>query len=50
MLRLNRATKIALAVITLQPQWMPQLTPVDARLRGISAVSEKVAWASVCKS
>jgi photosystem II stability/assembly factor-like uncharacterized protein len=29
-----------------QPHWMPQLTSVDARLRGISAVSERIAWAS----
>lgn len=28
------------------PVWTPQLTGVNARLRGVSAVSEKVAWAS----
>lgn len=28
------------------PSWTPQLTGVAARLRGISAVSDKVAWAS----
>jgi len=29
-----------------QPTWTPQLTGVNSRLRGISAVSGKVAWAS----
>jgi len=28
------------------PAWTPQLTGVNARLRGVSAVSTKVAWAS----
>jgi photosystem II stability/assembly factor-like uncharacterized protein len=28
------------------PAWTPQLTGVNARLRGVSAVSAKVAWAS----
>jgi len=28
------------------PAWTPQLTGVNARLRGVSAVSDKVAWAS----
>ena len=28
------------------PAWTPQLTGVNARLRGVSAVSHKVAWAS----
>lgn len=28
------------------PVWTPQLTGVNARLRGVSAVSDKVAWAS----
>lgn len=29
-----------------QPQWTPQTSGVTARLRGVSAVSERVAWAS----
>lgn len=32
--------------VTAAPVWTPQLTGVNARLRGISAVSERVAWAS----
>lgn len=40
------AALITVPLLALQAQWMPQLTGVDARLRGISAVSEKVAWAS----
>lgn len=37
---------IAAPTIAFQPQWTPQLTSADVRLRGVSAVSEKVAWAS----
>ena len=37
---------LAAPLFAFQLQWTPQLTSVDARLRGISAVSEKVAWAS----
>ena len=37
---------LAVPLVASQLQWTPQLTSVDARLRGISAVSEKVAWAS----
>src|ERR1041385_8719681 len=28
------------------PQWTPQTSNVNARLRGVSAVNERVAWAS----
>jgi photosystem II stability/assembly factor-like uncharacterized protein len=34
------------AVILAQPKWTPHLTGVTARLRGLSAVSERVLWAS----
>lgn len=40
------AIAVAVPVAASQLQWMPQLTSIDARLRGVSAVSEKVAWAS----
>ena len=38
----------AAAGVTLMaaPAWTPQLTGVNARLRGISAVSDKIVWAS----
>lgn len=37
---------LSLPVAAFQPQWTPQLTKVDVRLRGVSAVSDTVAWAS----
>jgi photosystem II stability/assembly factor-like uncharacterized protein len=41
------AAGLALAVVAgAQAPWTPQLTGVNARLRGISAVSDTVAWAS----
>ena len=49
MLRRSVAVVTVLWVSTLGaagPTWTPQLTGVKARLRGISAVSDKVAWAS----
>jgi photosystem II stability/assembly factor-like uncharacterized protein len=42
----SSAVAVAVPVVTSQLQWTPQLTSIDARLRGVSAVSEKVAWAS----
>jgi len=46
-----RATVAAILVsaaiaVSAQSNWTPQLTGVDARLRGISAVGDRVAWAS----
>ena len=35
-----------LAVVLLAPSWTPQTSGVTVRLRGVSAVSESVAWAS----
>src|SRR3954463_1869657 len=35
-----------LAVVFLSPGWTPQTSGVTARLRGVSAVSDRVAWAS----
>lgn len=49
MLRRSVAVVTVLWVSTLgaaAPTWTPQLTGVKARLRGISAVSDKVVWAS----
>jgi photosystem II stability/assembly factor-like uncharacterized protein len=44
---IGMAAVLAVApTLAAQPQWMPQLTSVDARLRGVSAVSDTVAWAS----
>ena len=40
------ASVLAAPVLAFQLQWTPQLTSADARLRGISAVSDKIAWAS----
>ncbi|HVL66189.1 MAG TPA: hypothetical protein VM364_02875 [Vicinamibacterales bacterium] len=37
---------VATAWVLVQGTWMPQITGVPARLRGISAVSDRVAWAS----
>ena len=34
------------AAVSAQPRWTPHVTGVTARLRGISAVSTRVAWAS----
>lgn len=36
----------AIVALTLAPAWTDQPTGVNARLRGISAVSDRVAWAS----
>jgi photosystem II stability/assembly factor-like uncharacterized protein len=36
----------ALAAAPVAPRWTPQVSGVTARLRGVSAVSGKVAWAS----
>ncbi len=35
-----------LAVLLLAPSWTPQSSGVTVRLRGVSAVSDRVAWAS----
>lgn len=43
---LSAAALLAASVATQPLQWTPQLTSVDARLRGVSAVSDRVAWAS----
>lgn len=40
------AVAIAVPLLAFEPQWVPQLTGVTARLRGISAVSDTVVWAS----
>ncbi len=37
---------VAAALFLLIPQWTPQKSNVTDRLRGVSAVSERVAWAS----
>ena len=37
---------LLLAPIALAPAWTLQTSGVTARLRGVSAVSDKVAWAS----
>ena len=42
----SRAAAAALAVMIVAPAWTPQTSGVTARLRGVSAVSERVAWAS----
>ncbi len=40
------AALIALVVTTAAPAWRPQVSGVNARLRGVSAVTDSVAWAS----
>ena len=40
------ATALAGVALLAAAGWMPQLTGVNARLRGVSAVSDKIAWAS----
>lgn len=43
------ATALALCLsagVLAQPRWVPHLTGVTARLRGLSAVSDRVLWAS----
>jgi photosystem II stability/assembly factor-like uncharacterized protein len=40
------SVSVAVPVLAFQLQWTPQLTSIDARIRGVSAVSEKIAWAS----
>ena len=42
----SAAALLALVATTAAPTWRPQSTGVDARLRGVSAVTDKVAWAS----
>ena len=47
---MSKGLLVAVAAVSLAaavaPAWTPQLTGVNARLRGVSAVSDKVAWAS----
>lgn len=45
-LPLGAALCLATAVVIAAPKWAQQLTGVNARLRGMSAVSDRVAWAS----
>lgn len=45
LLRMAGAT-CAAAVLSAAPMWTPQLTGVPARLRGVSAVNDRVVWAS----
>lgn len=40
------AAAAALSAAPVAPRWTPQTSGVTARLRGVSAVSDKVAWAS----
>ena len=40
---------LTLAILFTNPHWVPQSSGVTARLRGVSAVSERVAWASGSK-
>ena len=42
----SRALVAGLAVFLIAPSWTPQSSGVTVRLRGVSAVSERVAWAS----
>src|SRR4030095_2484771 len=47
--RMLRATVVFVSVTLLQalsPRWTPQSSGVTARLRGVSAFSDRVAWAS----
>src|SRR5262245_24130770 len=37
---------IAITIFSQSPQWTLQTSGVNARLRGVSAVNERVAWAS----
>src|SRR6186713_3366260 len=37
---------LALALLMATPTWTPQTSGVTARLRGVSAVNDRVAWAS----
>lgn len=41
---------VLLAVMQSKPQWTPQSSGVTSRLRGISAVNEKIAWSSGSRS
>ena len=45
---LNDESSLLLAAVSLlaAPQWTVQTSGVSARLRGVSAVSNRVAWAS----
>ena len=43
---LTAAALLGVLVSGAQPAWTPQLTGVNVRLRGLSAVSDRVAWAS----
>lgn len=40
------AAAAAIAVVAADTSWMPQITGVRGRLRGVSAVNDKVVWAS----
>src|SRR5687768_5923591 len=40
------ATMVVAITAYVGPQWTPQTAGVAARLRGVSAVSDRVAWAS----
>jgi photosystem II stability/assembly factor-like uncharacterized protein len=42
----NHGLAAGLAVFLLAPSWTPQSSGVTVRLRGVSAVSDRVAWAS----
>ena len=46
MILVRSVLALSLAALIAQATWTPQITGVRARLRGISAVSDKVAWAS----
>ncbi len=43
---MNLLITIAFNLLLIGPQWTPQTSGVTARLRGVSAVSERIAWAS----
>jgi len=43
---MNKSLPISFLLLFAQLAWTPQTSGVTARLRGVSAVSEKVAWAS----
>lgn len=45
-MKLAAAVTVAGALVLATPTWTQQLTGVKARLRGISAVSDRIAWAS----
>ena len=46
-MRLPTLLMLPVAIVAaVQPAWLPQASGVTARLRGVSAVSDRVAWAS----